>query len=52
MNVYLVTYVSGENAELEADYYLQEGEAWIFFRAVDEVLRVEIEKVAGVTKAR
>jgi hypothetical protein len=52
MIMYLVSYVSGENTELEADFFQRDGEDWVFMGGGAEVLRVAVEKVAAISKSR
>ena len=46
----LITFVSGSSQEVEADAYEQDGWDWVFSVAGDEVLRIPIERVAGISK--
>ena len=52
MNAYDVFRVSGEIDELEADFYERTLDAWVFYAGGDEVFRVSIAEVAGITKSR
>jgi hypothetical protein len=52
MITYLVSYVSGEYTELEADFFQRDGDDWVFMSGGAEVLRVAVEMVAAISKSR
>jgi hypothetical protein len=52
MLTYLVSYVSGETRELEADFYQRDGDDWVFVSGGTEILRVQVEQVASISKSR
>src|SRR5712691_5497582 len=52
MNVYDVFRVSGALDEVEADFYERTLDAWVFYAGGEEVFRVSIAEVAGITKSR
>ncbi len=52
MNVYDVLRVSGDLDEVEADFYERTLDAWVFYASGEEVLRVSIAEVAGITESR
>ncbi len=52
MNAYDVFRVSGELDEVEADFYERALDAWVFYAGGEEVFRVSIAEVAGITKSR
>ncbi len=51
MNVYDVFRVSGELDEVEAEFYERVCDAWVFYAGGEEVFRVSIAEVAGITKS-
>ena len=52
MNAYDVFRVSGKLDEVEADFYERKRDAWVFYAGGEEVFRVAMAEVAGITKSR
>ncbi|MEP7060353.1 MAG: hypothetical protein ABI828_06445 [Actinomycetota bacterium] len=43
---------TGETGEIQADFYLQEGEELVFMRSGAEILRIMATGVTSISKAR
>ena len=52
MNLYDVLEMSGERHEIEADFYQQAGDELVFISGGEEVVRIVVSAVQGLTRVR
>lgn len=52
MNLYDVLEISGERHEIEADFYQQAGDDLVFIAGGEEVVRIVVSDVQGLTRVR
>ena len=52
MNVYLIALADGSSREIEAEFYEELGDEYVFFAGVREVLRMSMDNVKAVTRTR
>lgn len=50
MNVYLIAFVDGSSREIQAEFYQELGDDYVFFAGVREVLRIRSDNVKALTK--
>lgn len=50
VNVYLIAFADGSSREIQAEFYEESGDDYVFFAGVREVLRVRTDKVKALTK--
>jgi hypothetical protein len=50
MNIYSIARSTGATAEVEAAYLEREGDDWVFYVGQEEVFRVAVEDIVGITR--
>ena len=41
----------GELLDVEAAYFEREGDVWVFYAGIEEVFRIPVDTVVGISKA-